>query len=394
MSNTLLQQFGRRLRIGMVGGGQDGLIGEVHRLSMRVDGYYDLVAGCLSIDRDIARRSAEALLLAPDRTYPDFRTMAEAEAARDDGIDVVTICTPPNTHAEMAQAFMDAGIDVVCEKPMTANAAEAEALAETVRRTGRNFVLTHCYTGYPLIREAREMVRSGTIGRVRQIETDFINGDFMTENPDRSQRHWRFKPEFIGKGAILGEIGTHAIHMASYVSGLACEAVSADFTIFAPGRETYDDGRLSLRFAGGAVGRMWLSFVAAGQEHGMGFRIFGETGSLHWQQEEPGRLILKHPDGGQRVITPGNDWLSDSAENASRLRHGHPEGYVLGFANLYRDFARTIIAQRLGLPADSTWSDVPTVDDGVATMAFFDAAMASQEDDGRWVTLASMLGTK
>jgi len=383
----LLQRFGRRLRIGMVGGGSDSVIGATHRYAFRADGLYELAAGCLSVDPAIALASARAELLAPERSYTDFREMARAEAARADGIDVVCICTPPNLHAEIAKAFLAQGIDVICEKPMTATLAQALELADAVRASGRAFLLTHCYTGYPMVRQARAMVRDGAIGQVRLVEADFINGAFLSEEPDPARKHWRFRPEVMGTASILGEIGSHAVNMAAYISGLDVAAVSADLRIFVPGRETFDDGRFNLRLAGGGVGRMWISFVAAGIEHGLGFRVFGETGSLHWNQEQPELLVHRPAAGGHRAITPGHDWLTPQGRHAGRIRGGHPEGYLMAFANLYRDFAHVLIARRLGEPIDPLWTDLPTVDDGVATMRFHEAVVASHESGGRWTEL-------
>ena len=389
-SATLLQRFGRRLRLGMVGGGSDSVIGATHRYALRTDGLYDLAAGCLSVDPTVARTSADAELLPPDRSYTDYRAMARAEAARADGIDVVTICTPPDIHADVAQIFLDAGIDVICEKPMTATLAQALDLERAVDKSGRAFLLTHCYTGYPMIRQARAMVGDGAIGRVRLVESDFVNGGFLTEEPDPAKKHWRFRPQVMGKASMLGEIASHAVNMASFVSGLAVDAVSADLKIFVPGRETYDDGRFNLRLSGGAVGRMWTSFVAAGAEHGMSFRIFGEIGSLHWEQERPELLIHRPARGGHEAITPGHDWLRPQGRHASRIRGGHPEGYLMAFANLYRDFAHVVMARRLGEPVDPLWTDLPTVADGVQTMRFHEAVVASHDAAGRWTDLSSL----
>lgn len=383
----LLQRFGRRLRIGMVGGGSDSIIGATHRYAFRADGLYELVAGCLSVDPAIALASARAELLAPERSYTDFREMAEKEAAREDGIDVVCICTPPDLHMEIARAFLARGIDVICEKPMTKTAAEAEELAAAVRESGRSFLLTHCYTGYPMVRQARAMVRAGAIGRVRLVESDFMNGAFLTEEPDPARKHWRFRPQVMGTASILGEIGSHAVNMASFVSGLPVEAVSAELRIWVPGRETFDDGRIGLRFGDGGAGRMWISFVAAGVEHGFSFRVFGETGCLEWRQEQPELLIHHRASGGHVAITPGHDWLTPEGRHASRIRGGHPEGYLMAFANLYRDFACQLVARRLGEPVDPLWTDLPTVEDGVATMRFHEAVVASHEADGRWTQL-------
>ena len=388
MTHALLAAYGRRLRWGMVGGGTDSVIGETHRLSARVDNRYDLVAGCLSIDPEIARSSARQCLIEDDRSYPDFATMAAAEAAREDGIEVVSICVPPGLHARVAQTFLESGVDVLCEKQMTSTLEEARALAETVRRTGRLFALTHCYTGYPVVREARALTEAGTIGSIRQVEADFAGGICMADDPVRERRHWRFRPEAFGRESILAELGCHAFNMAHFVTGAVPNAVTANMCTLVPDREVYDDAQILMRYADDTLGRMWCSLTAAGNEHGMGFRVYGTEGALVWRQERPQELILQHADGWAEAITPGYpDRLSPAGAHACRLRGGHPEGYILAFANLYRDFADTVMARNLGADADLSAHHFPTVQDGVETLRFFEAAVRSNAAGGAWVDL-------
>jgi predicted dehydrogenase len=382
----LVEQFGRRLRIGLVGGGTDSVIGRTHLVAMRVDGFYELVAGAMSVDPGIARASGAAVLLDPARIYTDYRQMAEAEAARSDGIDVVAIATPPQLHADVAGAFLAKGIDVICEKPVTASLAEALQLAAAVRRHERLFCLTHCYTGYPMVRQARAMVAAGELGRVRLVEAELCAGDpgVSTEPEDPTQRHWRFRAASMGKGAILGEVASHAHNIATFVTGLEVTEVAAEMSTFVERREVFDNSYVTARFDNGARGRIWGSYVAAGNDHGLSFRIFGEKGGLTWVQEDPEVLWFK-PIGRPAVrLARGYDSLSPEAQAAARFRPGHPEGYALAFANLYAGFARAVMARRLGQPWRQHVSDLPGIEDGIAVMALIEAAMASQQEGGIW----------
>jgi len=373
----------------MVGGGIDSLIGEVHRICGRLDNRFELVAGAMSIDPEIARETAAIALVDPARSYIDYREMAERESARPDGVEVVTIATPPHMHREVSELFLARGIDVICEKPITRTLYEALELQAAVKALpDRLFMVTHCYNGYPLVREARALVRNGVIGEIRQIQCDFPSGPFMTEAPERSRRHWRFLPEFMGKEAIMGELGAHSIGMAQFVSGRTPEAVSANMSILAEGRETYDDAQIVMRYPGNALGRMWLSFVASGDEHGLAFKIHGSKGSLAWSQEQPDSLWLAHTDRPAERLTPGHPTrLTPEGFHACRLREGHPEGYILAFANLYRDFADMFMARKLGLQLDVSLLHCPTVDDGVDAMRIYEAAAQSNRSHGAWVAI-------
>lgn len=382
----LLRQFGRRVRLGIVGGGADSVIGLTHLLAMRADGFCELVAGAMSIDPRISVISARNELLAEDRIYTDFHQMAAKEAERADGIDAVVIATPPQLHYPVAKAFLEQGMDVICEKPMTKTVEEAWELSALVEKTGKLFCLTHCYTGYPLVREARQMIRSGAIGKVRLIEAELSAGDsgVVREPKDPSRRHWRFRANSMGKHAILGEVGSHAYNIACFVTGLTAEKVSADMVTFAEGREVFDNAYLTLVFEKGARGRIWSSYVAAGHDHGLRFRIFGELGNLAWEQESPEELWFK-PVGGAAVRwAKGYDELSAESLAATRFRPGHPEGYALAFANLYTEFACTLMARSLALPAEQFNPALPTVRDGVVGMQLIEAALRSNEQGGRW----------
>jgi predicted dehydrogenase len=387
--NELLSKFGRRLRIGLVGGGTDSVIGRTHLMAMRVDGLYDLVAGAMSIDPAIAAQSAARQFIATDRSYLDYREMAAREAERADGIDVVAIATPPQTHKAIAEAFLAQQIDVICEKPLTRDLEEAKALAKYVTQLGRLFCVTHCYTGYPMVREAQSMIRSGRLGRVRLIETELSAGDpgVLREGPDPTRRHWRFRPDSMGKAGLLGEVGSHAFNIAGYVTGLSATAVSASLSTVAANRDVYDNAYLTLRYKDGVEGRLWASYVAAGRDHGLWFRIFGEEGNLTWSQEDAEYLWFK-PVGGPAVkIARGYDSLSEESLDATRLRPGHPEGYVLAFANIYSEFAAAVMAHRLNLDAGPYLAHLPGVSDGVAVMAMIEAAERSNSKDGAWVAL-------
>jgi predicted dehydrogenase len=385
MTTDLLSKFGRRVRVGLVGGGRDSVIGRTHLIAIRTDGFYDVVAGAMSVDPEVAKASARAELINEDRIYTDFRVMAEREAAREDRIDAVVIATPPQLHFEVARAFMEKGIDVVCEKPLSRDLNEAQRLNDLVKEHDRLFMLTHCYTGYPMVREARALVASGALGKIQCIEGELCAG-FVTD-PQNPDRHWRFREAAMGKGVLLGEVGSHAHHIVSYITGLRVEAVSAEMTTSVEGREVYDNAYLTARFEGGARGRLWGSYIASGNDHGLSFRIFGEKGSLTWVQEEAEVLWFKESGKPAVRLARGYASLSPEAAAATRFTAGHPEGYALAFANLYSDFAKALMAKRLGLPYQSYLDGIPGIVDGVDTMALIDAAVRSSAKDGAWTAL-------
>ncbi len=373
----------------MVGGGEGSIIGETHMLSLRADGLCELVAGALSSRPDVASLSAERQMISADRSYQSYAEMAEREAARADRIDAVVIATPPDSHLDIARQFLSRGIDVICEKPMTRDVAEAEELASLVASTGRFFFLTHCYTGYPMVRQARDMVARGIIGDIRMIEIEFCPGEPGTalEPLDPAKRHWRFKPGSMGKAAILGEVGSHSYNLACFIGGARARSVSATLATFADRREVYDNAYLTVRYENGAQGRLWSSYVASGNNMGLKVRIFGSAASLAWDQEHPEQLVHK-PIGEPAVILErGYDSMSAVARSSTRFRAGFPEGYGLAFANMYTDFAKALIARELGLDNAPYLASLPTVEDGLEGMRLIAAAISSHENDGDWKQL-------
>ncbi|WP_226382226.1 Gfo/Idh/MocA family protein [Falsiroseomonas ponticola] len=380
---------GRRLRLGMVGGGQGAFIGAVHRIAARLDDRYELVAGALSSDPDRARASAADLHIAPDRAYADYEAMAEAEAARPDGIDVVAIVTPNHRHAGPVQAFARRGIHVICDKPLTHRLEDAEALAAMLARTDVIFGLTHNYTGYPLVRQAREMVAQGDLGALRVVQVEYPQ-DWLTtrlEETGQKQAAWRTDPERSGAAGCAGDIGTHAFNLAEFVTGLRCESLAAELTRFVPGRQLDDNAHMMLRFAGGARGMLWSSQVAPGNENGLKLRVYGEKGGLEWHQEQPN--TLRHTPFGEpsRLISRSGAGSSAVAGHASRIPAGHPEGYLEGFAQLYRDLAEQITARIDGRDPDPACLLVPGIAEGLRGMRFIAAAVASSQRDAAWTDI-------
>jgi predicted dehydrogenase len=378
-----------RLRLGMVGGGEGSFIGAVHRIAARLDDQYELVAGALSRDPERARSSAAALHISNERAYADFATMARAEVKRPDRIDVVAIVTPNDMHFPAAKAFLEAGIDVICDKPATRTLDEARTLAALVRDSGRSFVLTHNYTGYPMIRQAREMIAAGELGRLRVVQVEYPQ-EWLTERLEdtgQKQAEWRTDPARSGVGGCIGDIGTHAFNLAEFVTHLRCEAVAADLTTFVEGRRLDDNVQVMLRFAGGARGALWASQVAPGNENGLQLRVYGDKGGLHWRQDEPN--TLRHAPFGQqpRLLTRGGPGIGKAAAHATRIPAGHPEGYLEGFAQLYADTALLLRARQAGEPPDPVTDLLPTIADGVRGLAFIETAIASSKADSAWRTL-------
>lgn len=389
MNSTILSKLGRRLRLGMVGGGFDSVIGETHRIAYQTDGYYELVAGAFSIDQEVSRATGAALLVSADRIYADYREMAKREAARADGIDVVVIATPPQIHKDVALAFLEAGIDVICEKPLTRTVAEAEELAARVASSGRLFVLTHCYSGFPMVRHARDLIRSGALGRIRMIEMEFAGGapGVSVEPEDSAQRHWRFRAASMGKEALLGEVGSHGYHLMSYVTGMLPQRLSARMQTLAPRREVYDNAYLDFDYKEGAVGRLWASYVATGTQHGLSFRIYGDQAALEWREENAEYLHFRPLNAPEMILRSGQDGTSDFVARSSRFRPGHPEGYPLAFANIYAEMALALVAARTGGDTADIMANLPTVADGLAGMRMIAAATASNQKDGHWQSL-------
>jgi predicted dehydrogenase len=379
----------RRLRLGMVGGGEGAFIGGVHRIAARLDDEFEFVAGALSSDPHRAATSAAALRLAPERSYADFRTMATEEAKRPDGIDVVAIVTPNHLHHAPARAFLDAGIDVICDKPLARTVGEAEDLVAAVSASGRALTVTYNYTGYPMVRHARELVSAGGLGTLRIVQVEYPQ-DWLTtpiEADGHKQAAWRTDPERSGMAGALGDIGTHAFNLAEFVTGLRCETVAAQLTAFVPGRRLDDDATVLLRFGGGARGSLWCSQVAPGHENGLRLRVYGEAGSIEWAQESPNQL--RHAPYGKppTVISRGGAGAGAVAAHATRIPAGHPEGYLEAFAQLYRDAAALIRARRDGEPPPPECALLPGVMDGLRGLRFLDACVRSNAADSRMMPI-------
>ena len=376
----------RRIRLGMVGGGQGAFIGAVHRIAARLDDRYELVAGALSSNAERAAASAAELHIAPERSYADYAAMARAEAQRDDGIDVVAIVTPNHLHARVASAFLDAGIDVICDKPMTATLADALDLVERVRRTKRLFALTHNYSGYPMVRQARAMVAAGELGEIRVVQAEYPQDWLSTdlEASGQKQAAWRVDPAQAGAGGALGDIGTHAEHLARFVSGLELVSVSADLTSFVAGRRLDDNAHVMLRYRGGARGLLWASQVAPGNENALRLRVYGTKAGLEFRQEQPNQLRFTPLGQAPRLITRGGPAADAAAAHATRIPSGHPEGYLEGFAQLYRDVAEQIHARWYQRAPDPLACSVPGVEDGARGVKFVEAVVESSRADGRW----------
>ncbi|WP_198291121.1 Gfo/Idh/MocA family protein [Ancylobacter sp. FA202] len=376
----------RPLRLGMVGGGSGAFIGAVHRIAARLDGEFTLIAGALSSTPEKSRASGEALGI--PRAYDDYLAMAKAEARRKDGIEAVAIVTPNHRHAGPAIEFLKRGIHVICDKPLTATMAEAKKLAKVAEQAKALFVLTHNYTGYPMIRQARAMVAAGEIGRVRLVQVEYVQ-DWLTEAAEKSgskQAEWRTDPERSGAGGATGDIGTHAYNLAGFVSGLTAEALAADLQTFVPGRALDDNAHVLLRFEGGARGMLWASQVAPGNENGLRLRIYGDKGGLEWAQEDPNYLWFTPFGEPRRRITRNGAGAGPEAGRVSRIPPGHPEGYLEGFANIYAEAARAIRAHQKGEAAPEGVL-FPTLADGLAGMRFVEACVQSSRRNAGWVTL-------
>jgi predicted dehydrogenase len=377
----------RRIRLGMVGGGQGAFIGGVHRIAARLDDHYELVAGALSSDPARAAASAADLHLAPERSYADYAEMARHEGAREDGIDVVAIVTPNHLHGRIASAFLDAGIDVICDKPMTTTLAEALALVAKVRETQRLFALTHNYSGYPMVRQAREMVAAGELGELRVVQAEYPQDWLSTdlESTGQKQAAWRVDPAIAGAGGSLGDIGSHAEHLARFISGLELAQVSADLQTFIPGRRLDDNCHVLLRYTNGARGMLWSSQVAPGNENALRVRLYGSKAGLAFAQEHPNQLWFTPLGGRPQLISRGGAGVCAAAARASRIPAGHPEGYLEGFAQLYRDMAEQIQARWERRAPDPLACWLPNAEDGARGMKFIEAVVESSRADGRWV---------
>lgn len=374
-----------RILLGMVGGGQDAFIGGVHRMAARLDDEFELVAGALSSSPERALGSGQALGLPSDRIYTDYETMARSENARPDGIDAVAIVTPNHMHFKVAETFLNLGFHVICDKPMTLSLIEAQRLHDMVSRSSRVFVLTHNYSGYPMVRQAREMVQSGAIGDVRVVQAEYPQG-WLSSRQDSKQAEWRSDPARAGAGGSIGDIGTHAFHLAQFVTGLTAEELTADLATFVPGRQLDDNAHILLRYKGGARGMIWSSQVAIGKENALRLRVFGSRGGLEWSQEEPNILWVHDLGASTRKITRGSPEAGEAAGRVTRIPAGHPEGYLEGFATIYREAAELIRAADGDSVSDPA-AIAPDSADGLAGLQFIDACVRSNLQGSSWVRI-------
>lgn len=377
----------RRIRLGMVGGGPGAFIGAVHRAAARLDDRFELVAAALSSDPEKSVTVAKELHI--PRAYASFAEMAAEEAKRSDRIDAVAIVTPNHMHYAVAKAFLEAGIHVICDKPLTTTLQDALDLSETVTQTGLIFGLTHTYVGYPLVRQAREMVLAGELGAVRMIQVEYAQDWLCTplEATGSKQAEWRTDPARSGPGGCLGDIGTHAFHLACFTTGLRCTELAADLTTFVPGRRLDDNVQLMLRFAGGAKGSLWASQIAVGNENHLRLCIYGEKGGLAWEQENPNYLRFTPLGEQPRLISRGGPGVGAAAQWATRIPAGHPEGYFEAFAQLYTDLAEQFTARMEGRAPDPRVMLVPGVDDGVHGVQFILAVLDSARNGSAWTAM-------
>jgi predicted dehydrogenase len=364
----------------MVGGGPGAFIGAVHRKAAALDGEIELVAGAFSSDPEKSRQMGTVLHLDPRRVYRSYEEMAEKEAALppEERIDFVAIVTPNHLHYPIAKTFIEAGFHVVCDKPLTTTLEEAEALCRLVAQHKVLFALTHNYSGYPMVKQARAMVQEGLLGEIRKIVVEYPQGWLATplEQTGQKQAAWRTDPKMAGAGA-LGDIGSHAEHLARYITGLELDRLCADVTTFVPGRKVEDDANLLVHYQNGARGILYASQVSVGEENNLRIRIYGEKAALEWHQEEPNYLYVRYPDRPEQVYKRGNDYLAPAARRASRLPSGHPEAFIEAFANIYLNFARTLKAHLAGEKPDPLDLDFPTVQDGARGVHFILTALES-----------------
>ena len=375
-----------RIRLGMVGGGRDAFIGAVHRIAARIDDQYELVAGCFSSSAEKSLASAADLGVA--RAYASFAEMAAKEARRKDGIEAVAIVTPNHMHAPVALQFLKRGIHVICDKPLTHNLAEAKRLAKAAEASGVVFALTHNYTGYPMIRQAKAMIEAGELGDIRLVQVEYAQ-DWLAEPLEASgqkQADWRTDPARSGAGGSTGDIGTHAFNLAGFVTGLELEELAADLQGFVPGRKVDDNGHVLLRYRGGARGMLWCSQVAAGQENGLRLRVYGTKAGIEWEQENPNYLWVGPLGQPKYRLTRGGAGAGEAAGRVTRIPPGHPEGYLEGFANIYAEAARAIIARRDGVALDDAVT-FPGLREGLEGVAFVDACVRSTARNAAWVKL-------
>ena len=381
----------RKIRIGMVGGGKDAFIGGVHRIALRLDGYYELVAGSFSSNFDNSKKTGKDLGLAEDRIYKTYQEMAEKESSRSDAIDVVAIVTPNHLHVPIAKIFAEKGIHIICDKPLALSSKEAISLKNIVESKKLIFALTHNYTGYPMVRHARSLIQKGDLGSIRVIQAEYPQ-DWLTTKAEDSglkQAEWRTDPKRSGGGGCIGDIGTHAFNLIRFITGLEIEELSADIHTFVKGRLLDDNAQIMLRFKGGAKGALWSSQVAVGNENNLKIRIYGENGGIEWRQEDPNYLYYTEFGHPTQRVTRGSGNVSKEAKDVTRIPPGHPEGYLEGFANIYNDVYKKLYAQINNQNYDDSNDCYPTINDGVEGMRFIETALESSKNNGKWIRFNS-----
>ena len=368
----------KKLNWGMIGGGEGSQIGPAHRLGAQADGNFTLAAGALDHDAERGRAYAQSLGVAADRAYGDWREMLAGESGRDDRVDLVTVATPNSTHFEITKSFLEAGFNVLCEKPMTMTVEEGEEIVKIAAKSGKTCAVNYCYSAYPMVREMRHMVRSGEVGKVRLIVTNFSHGHHGdAADADNPRVRWRYDPAMAGVSGQFADCGIHALHMASFIADNQVVSLSADFASTIPSRELEDDAMVNFRLEGGTVGRLWTSSVAIGRQHGFDIQVFGETGGMRWASEQPNQVYYTPVGGRTQIMEKGDDSLSDEAGRLSRVAIAHPEGFPLAVANIYVDLAATIRGE--------TRDGLPTAEDGLRSMAVVHQAVESAKNDGAWV---------
>ena len=377
-----------KIKLGMVGGGKGSFIGEVHRMAARLDDRYELLAGALSSDANTAKESALSLNLDKKRSYSSFDTMAEVEASLEDGIEAVAIVTPNHLHAQVAEAFLNNGIHVICDKPLTSSLADAEGLASIVKDTGLVFAVTYNYSGYPMVRQAREMIQNGDLGELRVIQIEYAQGWLATdiEKTGHKQALWRTNPAKAGIGGAIGDIGTHAFHLSEFVTGLQVKDLLADLDSMVSGRELDDNANILMKYTNDVKGMLWVSQIATGKENGLKIRVFGTKAGIEWSQENPNFLKFSRLGESLRTLSRGGPSIGSLAGDATRIPSGHPEGFIEGFANIYSDTADLIIAHRSNSKINSL---APTINDGIRGMQFIETAVKSSTSGGVWLSFGS-----
>jgi predicted dehydrogenase len=378
----------RRLVAGMVGGGAGADIGKTHRYAMRLDDQFELTSGVFGRDRERSLALAAELGIAEDRSYRDYAEMAAAEAARPDGADVVVVATPNDSHFDIARCFLEAGISVVCEKPLTQDSETAAELVRLAAEKGVFLAVPHCYSAYAMVRHAARIVRDGELGKVTFVDVEHASGwaSSPLEQQGHKQARWRTDPDVAGFPSVVGDLGTHAYHLLRYITGLDAERLSGRLSTLVPGRRVFDHATVEIELTGGVPARLWASMAATGHNHGLRIRVFGDKGSLDWQHEDPHHLTVQDLDGTTTVLTHGLSTLSDDATRLTRVGLGHPEGFLEAFANFYGDLADELRARRDGTPLPSRELTVPTGLDGLIGVRFVEAVASSHHRDSAWVS--------